>query len=184
MAFGDRVGRFTRVTGASLAKSLASSLIDVVDDARDIAAQLGFRPYEVHLVRTRWTAGERGAGIEAVLADIPLLPVPKVQSLDGLAEIMTPVGLDELGQVRVSGISGRYSEQFLRGLDLPGNSPAPSDQFFWELIYPTLGQVSDFGLRRRFTLASAPFYDAERVEWTCVLQRARGDRQPDGRLTP
>lgn len=178
--FGLPPDEFARPTGFELGQSFGRALIPVADVCRDIAVQLGLRPYEVHIVRTKWTVDTRGAGSEIVIADIPLLPVPKVTSLDGLAEIVNPIGVDELGSVRVSEISGRYSEQFLRGLDAQGNSPARDEQFYWEILFPQLGRVDDYGYRRRFTMAAAPNYEPDNVQWTVVLQRARGDRNPDG----
>jgi hypothetical protein len=176
---------FSRPTGLDLQYALGYDLVPVVDVARDIPVELGLRPYEIHLVRTQWTSGDsRGNGVEQVLADVCLLPIPKLISLDGVTLVMNPGGLDELGTVRVLDISGRYSEQFLRGLDEELNPPSSNSQFFYEILFPTLGQIQDTGIRRRFTLVGAPNWNAENVCWELTLVRTRGDRTYAGALQP
>lgn len=168
-------------TGFDLAGSFGRQLVSVADSARNIAAELGLRPYEVRLVRTRWTGGSRGEGVEEVVSAVPLTPIPKLQSLDTLQTVVNPGGLEELGAVRVSEISGKYSEEFLRGWDANDNAVAKDTQFYWEILFPQEGSVPDRGIHRRFTLGAAPFNDIENAQWVVVLLRQRGDRTVDGR---
>ena len=54
--------RFSQLNGMDLSKTLGRRLINTVDRLRDIPVRFGLRPYEVHVIRTRWTGGERGVG--------------------------------------------------------------------------------------------------------------------------
>ncbi len=175
---------FARPNGQMLLNSLSRKLITPVDVARNIVVKLGFRPYEIHLVHTRYVAGGNGVGQEIVIGDDVLLPIPLVQSLDGLTEIVTPGGLNEQGTVRVSEISGRYTEQLLMGWDANGNPPAKDVRFYWELLWPELGSIQDRGERRRFFPQSAPTYEADNVQYTIVLTRAWADRSSNGQPSP
>jgi hypothetical protein len=163
-----------------LSRTLARRLIGTVDRLRDIPVRFGLRPYEVHVVRTRWTGGERGVGYEAVVYDEAILPTPLITSLDGVQRVVNIVGLDEIGSVRLEQVSGRYAEGFLSGTDENGNPVDPDTQFFYEVQFPTPGTISDGAPRRRFFPASAPTYDAGRFQWSVSLERSHVDRRNDG----
>src|SRR5581483_8497539 len=62
--------------------TLIDQLTPTVDCLRDLQTQLGARQYEVTLVWTRWTGGERGVGDEYVVTALPMLPTPLVSDLD------------------------------------------------------------------------------------------------------
>lgn len=171
---------FANPNGVQLSNTLARKLIGTVDRLRDLNTRLGFRPYEVRLIRTRWTGGYRGDGQEVVIWEESILPTPLIGSLDGVARVVNIVGLDELGSVRLSEVSGRYAEGFLTGTDEEGNPQDPDTSFFYEVIFPTPGSVSDGAPRRRFYPASAPSYDAGRFQWSVNLQRAHVDRRTNG----
>lgn len=172
--------KFSQLNGMDLSKTLGRRLIGTVDRLRDIPVRFGLRPYEVHIIRTRWTGGERGIGYEAVIYDEPILPTPLVTSLDGVQRIVNIVGLDEIGSVSLQQISGRYAEGFLSGTDENGNPQDPDTQFYFEIQFPTPGTISDGAPRRRFFPASAPSYDASRFQWSLSLQRSHVDRLNDG----
>lgn len=175
-----RTPQFSQPNGLDLSRTLGRKLIGAVDTLRDIPVRFGLRPYEVHILRTRWTGGERGVGVEVVVSDEPILPVPLITSLDGVQRIVNIVGLDEIGTVRLEQVSGRYAEGFLSGTDKDGNPQDPDTQFFYEVQFPTPGTVADGAPRRRFFPASAPSYDASRFMWTIALQRSHVDRLNDG----
>lgn len=172
--------QYAQLNGLDLSKTLGRRLISTVDRLRDLNVRFGFRPYEVHVVRTRWTGGERGAGQEVVISDTPILPTPLLLSLDGVQRIVNIVGLDEIGTVRVEQVSGNYAENFLSGNDAQGNGSDADTQFFYEIQFPTPGTVSDGAPRRRFFLNASPTYDATRFMWTLSLQRSHVDRHDNG----
>lgn len=179
MACGPQ--QFTQLNGLGLSNTLARKLISTVDTLRDLSTRFGFRPYEVRVIRTKWTGGERGLGQELVVSDQPILPTPLISSLDGVRRVVNLVGLDELGNVSLSQVSGRYAEGFLTGTDAEGYPLDPDVDFFFEVVFPTPGSASDHAPRRRFFPVSAPSYDASRFEWTVNLQRSHVDRRADGR---
>jgi len=67
-----------------LSRTLTRRLISTVDGLRDLLTRFGLRPYEVRMVRTKWTGGYRGAGQEIVVFDEAILPTPLILGLDGL----------------------------------------------------------------------------------------------------
>lgn len=172
--------KFTQLNGMDLSRTLARKLISTVDTLRDLNTRLGFRPYEIRMVRTKWSGGERGVGQEFVVFDEPILPTPLLMGLDGVTRIVQPVGLDEVGACQVTQISGRYAEGFLTGNDADGNPLDLDVQYYFEIVFPTPGSVSDGAPRRRFYASTAPTYDASRFEWRVNLQRSHSDRRNDG----
>ena len=175
-----RATDYTNLNGADLSRTLGRQLIDVVDMGRDLVSQFGLRPYEVHLVRTAWTGGERGQGEEFIVSDLPLLPTPKVADMSALRRELTVIGVEENGELMVSELSGRFSEGLLTGRDDATNPPEPQQQFYWEIRFPTPGDASGNGIRRRFVTASAPTYDPMGFQWRVTLTRAHPERRPDG----
>lgn len=169
-------GPFTRQDCHSLVGSLAHTLIPVVDQMRDLRVQFGFRPYVVRLIHTRWLGARRGQGSEQVMVSFDLLPVPKISSLTSLTEVLQPGGLDEEGGIEVSEISGRYTEEQLRGW-FDGPSVDPNEQVYYEVEF--LGQCERSDIRR-FHLRSVPNYEPERFAWSLRLERARVDRDHMG----
>jgi hypothetical protein len=171
---------FTRLTGVELDGTLGDSLICAVDCARDVLTELGLRPYEVHLIRTRWTGGTRGDGQQITVTDDIILPTPKIESLDDLGRELNAHGIDEAGSIRLSQVSGRYTEDFLLGRDPAGIGPAADEQFFYEVTYLTRGKVTPAQRRRRFTPESVPGYDPQAAQWIVRLARVNDDRERDG----
>lgn len=140
-----------------------------IDMVRDIQTKLGLRQYVVSLVRTRWTGGERGDGVEQVVSTEPLLPVPKVQELVALSATNTNVGEQEFGSLTVSEISIRYTEAQLTG------APVGVDEnFYWEIEF--VGGQQPAQRKRRFTVNAPPSQNPENFEWTIKLARALEDR--------
>lgn len=182
MADQPKIDGFTVSTPRLNAKSLARKLIPVVDKARDIATQLGARPYRVRLVRTRWTGGRRGVGVEEIISLMEILPTPKVVDLNTLAEIVTPIGPTEIGLIQLQQVSGRYTEDILVGVDPSGNKPAQSDDLYYEIEFFRVDeQPSD---HHRFALATVPYYHATQCQWTITLDAQIAKRRRDGRTLP
>jgi hypothetical protein len=150
----------------------------VADSLRDLRVQFGLRPYLVRIIRTKWTDDERGDGGEFVLNEFPILPTPRVSDLTALTEVVNPVGLDEIGSILLTEVSGRYTEDQLRGLDIDG-SPVPDDeQVYFEIEFPR--PDSRPGERRRFFLRSAPNYLPDQFQWQIRLEQAHEGRSRTG----
>jgi len=173
-----RPRRFSVLDGEALTKTVIARLNPVADILRDLKTKpLGARPYQVKLVWTRWSGGERGVGVEEVFAEMLLLPTPASDRLTSLATVVQSIGSDDQGQFTVSEISPRYTEDQLLGR-LNDGTPVPDDQnFYWEVYYPRRHEP---GVRRRFVPSSPPDYHATRFEWTIRLTKASEDRSRSG----
>lgn len=179
---GDTVDGFTIASPSTLRNSLAQSLIPIVDRVRDLNTQLGVRQYRVRIVRTRWAGGRRGVGVESVIFEIDILPTPKVVDLNTLQEMVTPVGVSEIGLVQLQEVSGRYTEDFLVGVDSSGSPVPDTDDVYYEIEWIRAdGKQTD---RHRFALAVVPYYAATKVQWTLTLDAQLEKRRRDGRPRP
>lgn len=156
----------------SLDGTFFQSLIPIVDSARNIQACLGLRSYKVVLVWTRWSGARRGEGVEALVREHEILPIPKVSEMGVIGSSATPIGSTEEGSITVSEISARYTEDVLDGGKLADN-----EDFYYEIRVPG-------ARRRRFFPAAAPSLSSEQVAWSIRLIRAYEDRTNDGNLPP
>lgn len=176
------VDGFAVATPGLLNNSLARKLVPAVDRLRNLLTTLGARPYRVRIVRTRWTGGRRGVGVETVLGVTELVPTPKIIDMTTLAEVVTAVGTTEIGIVQLQEVSGRYTEDMLVGVDPSGNPAPDSDDVYYECeFFRTDGRDSD---KRRFALSSVPYYAATRFQWLVTLDAAIEKRRRDGRPRP
>lgn len=98
---------------------LAQRLQPTVDRLRQRLTTFGLRPYVTWLVWTRWGGAERGEGHESILAQIPILPRPKVVDLTSVSLSAYSAGILPVGSVRIEQISADFSEDVLMGLALP-----------------------------------------------------------------
>ena len=169
---------FTDLNGLDIQNTLARKLISTVDKLRNLRVKFGLRVYEVHLVRTRWTGGLRGSGEEYVVSDEAILPVPLIGEINGLTETLQSVGLDEIGTLILTEVSGRYTEDYLRGTGPDGSPLAADETVYYEIYFPPV--PGGTAQRRRFQLRSAPGYVAGKFQWTLALERARQDRTRSG----
>ena len=172
--------RFKVITDDNFEKTLVQSLTPTVDALRDIAVRLGARQYQVSLVWTRWSGGDRGEGNEEVVKVVRLLPTPMVREVDTLQARVLSIGRHEEGDLHVTEISARYSEDFLLGRNpalFPGDTVPKDMTFFWEINFPHEGSP---GVRRRFFPSSAPSKEPTRFQWTVYLARQAGDRTRRG----
>lgn len=171
---------FTDLAGKGIATTLVRKLVPTVDRLRDLNTKFGVRPYVVHVVRTRWSGGARGMGLEVVVQDVALLPTPRATDLTGLTLQVENIGSIEAGSLRISEISASYTEDQLSGRDANGNPPGPEEQVYYEVYLPGSDGTFTSGKRRRFTIRSAPWYAAGKVQWQVMLERAAGDRDAAG----
>lgn len=176
--------RFRRVQGFSVLqrgqwpKTLVGKLTKAADRMRNIYTLFGMRPYVVRWVFTRWSLGRRGQGIEQVLAEIPLLPTPKITELVAVDNITTEVGTDEFGTLSLEEISMRYTEDQLMGRSPFGDSVPKDMNFYYEIEFP--GQNGLPGVRRRFEPQSAPALLPGKFQWQLKISRAGENRMRDG----
>ncbi len=176
-------GPFTDLSGNALAATLIPKLTTVRDKVWDLRTRLGAQPYTVSIVVTGWSGGRRNSGVEEVVSCVDITPTPTVEAMGSQTRTLHPVGLDEVGTVRVSGISPAYTEDELVGVG-PLGQPIPADQnFYWEITFrqPT-GQNP---VRRRYEVRGTPEYNPTRFQWTVLLVKAdenrdRNDATPDG----
>jgi hypothetical protein len=151
---------------------------DCLDELRQLAADFGARPYRVFLVRTRWTGGKRGKGVERVSQETEILPTPKLETLASVNLQMLDVGVDEQGAVSVSEISPRFTENQLLGRNEDGSGIPDDETFSWEIALSRGDRGDD--KRRRYNIRGVPSYEATALQWKVQLIRAGSDRLADG----
>lgn len=177
---GQRTPRgFTAVTSQGLQDTLARRLIGTADRVRDLYTAFGLRPYTFQLIKTRAAQGVRGRGPDEITFIRVIDPTPLVMDLSTVQEIVQPLGLDEVGAIRVEQISGVFTEDQLRGFDDDGNPPSPDEQIFFTVSFPLTG---DQNFVRRFTLTTAPMYFADRFMWVLNLEKSHQDPARGGEL--
>jgi len=151
--------------------NLVESLGAVADDIRQIAVELGLRPYQVHAVRLRWTGGQVGRGTSAVVFDEPLLPTPEVVNMGSVSRDSKNAGTVERGDVRLQGISPRYTEdQIVRYFSLDLRS---DEEGFIEIHMDKRDGETE---RRRFVVARAPERRADKFDLSVVLRKQDKNR--------
>jgi hypothetical protein len=169
-------------------RTLANRLGPLGDRLRQIATNLGVRPYRVFLTWTVWQGGgpvERGEGTEKLLQRIEILPTPRVQSLDSLSFSLAHAGVIPIGSFRVDRITERLTEDVLLGKAFPwnplpfGESPQEKHipepyEFFWEVWED--GRGDDPPKHSRFRPMNRPMRRAGKLDWTIMLERASIDR--------
>jgi hypothetical protein len=175
--------------GRSLIARLAghTGKVGLVDKVRQIATNLGDRPYCVDLVWTRWSGSEIGAGEETEFARVPILPNPIVRDLTSVLQNPFSAGILPVGSVRVTEISaGQMNEDLLRGFTIPGDDPRPADvDFFWEVRFDGRGaRINHPSERARYRLLGVPYYDADNVQYQVLLERASQDPSRSGTGVP
>lgn len=173
--------KFTKLTPQQLANTLAAKLVPTADKLRDLQTRFGIRTYQVRIIKTRWTGGYRGDGVEVLLSSTDILPTPLVDSISNLNEGAQSYGLVEDGSITISEISGRFTEWQLMGWVNDTTPPADDEQVFWEVEYPQL-DGSGLARKRRFLPITAPAYNAEQLQWTLTLQRSQPERSMTGEL--
>lgn len=166
----------TRLDTLDWKHTMVGALRSQVDCIRDLNACLGARIHDVRLVRTRWSGGVRGRGVEEVISDEPILPAPLVRDLSGVRSYQSGVGAIERGSVVVSEISLRYTEDELQG-NYPGGAPIPpNENFYWEVVNISSGE------RRRFLPDGPPTPDPLKFEYRIRLTRAQENRSRSGEV--
>jgi hypothetical protein len=160
--------------GHRAGRSLVEELGEVADDIRQIAVDLGARPYTVHAVRIRWSGGAKGRGDPQRIFDTPLKPTPVVGAIGGGERRLDPAGVVERGSCILTEVSARYTEDELTTYL---SEPEEGDEAFFEI---TIDPRDGHPLRRRFVLANPPERRPTRCDWRLTLEAQDGDRLRDG----
>lgn len=172
------MAKFTEVTTKQAKGTLARDFIGLADDLRDLLTQFGLRTYAVRTVRVQWSGGKRGRGTPVVIAEETLLPTPKIGTLEDVKEFAQSIGITELGQLTLKQISGRYTEQQLRGFSDVGE-PLPADEeFYYEIEF--FPNDSGPSTKRRFAVKGVPTYKPGALQWTIDLEKANDNRTRGG----
>lgn len=170
--------KFTDPTSLQLNKTLARRFIPLADKLRDMMTKFGLRPYKVRIMRVKWSGGVRGQGTPTIVQETHILPTPLISDLTSLQEIVQPVGLDEIGSIQLSEVSGTFTEDVLMGRGTDGAPIGEDDEVFYEIEFPRPDGLPS--TRRRFFVTSAPHYSAGRLQWIVRLDKAHEDRDRDG----
>lgn len=157
--------------------SLVEDLGEIVDDIRQIATDLGARPYTVHVVRVRWSGGQVGRGEPTVVSETSMLPTPKVAEVGALDRATDAAGIVERGDVILTGVSPRYTEDELEAMFATGDG----DEVFVEVRVDRRDGTTK---PRRFALARAPERRPTMADWRLLLRRHSGDRERTGARRP
>lgn len=154
----------------------------LVERARQMATDLGARPFRVFLVWTVFSGPSRNKGDERVLERHELLPTPRVD-FGSLARNPTLVGVFPAGSARVDEVPPRLSRDELEGRVLPGGKPLPTVEgkvdFFYEVVPDDRQQEKP--AHTRFRLNNVPSFEAENAQWVLILEPASGELRRDGR---
>lgn len=170
--------KFTVINDRQASKTLARRFIPLADSLRDMLSSFGLRSYTVTVVKVEWTGRRRGVGTPVTISEEVISPTPKLAAFDALQEVIQSAGLEEVGSIELSQISGRYTEEQLRGFTEEGDPLPDNVDFFYEVeFFPHNGGPS---FRRKFVPRSAPTYFPGRLQWTMRLERAVDDRLRNG----
>jgi hypothetical protein len=157
-------------------RTVVGRLGRVADRVRQVATELGARPWRVFMVHTRATGEERGEGRTQEFRRVEILPTPRVRSLDNLTFNPYHAGVFPMGSLTVDEVSTSFTEDQLRGIDFPkeGEFEVPERyDFYYEVVQD--GRQGGPVRPQRYRLLSQPFLDAENVQWVVRLERASGD---------
>jgi len=171
-----RCGAFTVPTEELISNSLVAELVCAVDEARDIATQLGVRTYDAHVIRLRWSGGEIGSGTVIQVDDLQILPTPRVEGMDTVSDVVESYGALERGEISIDRISLSYTEDDLTGLR--SGPLSPGEEVIWEIT----SLAPNAKKRHTFHLGGAPTRKPGTVEWSVGLVRATVDRGAPGEL--
>lgn len=159
--------------------SLVESFGALVDDLRQLYTDVGLRPYRMFSVTYRWLGGEIGRGEPVVVDETEFLPTPKI-SMMGLRGDPKSAGLAERGDIRVTEISPRYTEDQI--FSLFHCSPLPKG--YQGFIEVTMDARDGSSPRRRFSVFGVPSREADKFQWSTQLVRQDASRTRSGEPNP
>ncbi len=160
-------------------RSLVEQLGETADELRQIAVELGARPYRVFSVTLRWSGGQVGRGVAQCAAEVELLPTPELVTFEGVRSELRAGGRVERGDARLQRISPRYTEDEVRtlfGCAREGIVPVDCETFL-EVRVDARDGTSE---RRRFAVVGVPYRRPTGFEWIAKLLRQDSNRTRDG----
>jgi hypothetical protein len=153
-------------------RTLAETLGPSIDVIRQIACDLGVRPYRVFLVHWQWPV-KKGIGRPREISRIEILPTPRVRDLNATTLAMTAFGLNETGGLFIDKISARFSEADLMGRTPDVIDPArpqtnlASTECFWEVRETR--QTTPPTKPRRYRANVVPMLNRTGMHWSVAL---------------
>lgn len=169
------------LTSQQAKNSLANRLGSRVDRIRQIATDMGLRPYRVFLVWDKYTGDERGEGQDREVVRREILPTPRVTGLDGVAIAAFTGGMLQDGSVSLELVSVTYNLEELMGTAIPNpeeeHIPQPYS-FYYEIREDGRGEAQP--LRSKFRLAAVPSRLPGKVQWNVRLERISVDNARNG----
>lgn len=184
---------------AAARRTLAHRFTGMADRLRQLNTKFGLRSQRVFLVWTQWSGVERGEGVEQVIAEVELLPTPRISDLTATARRGYSAGVFPEGSLRVDQISaGAYTYDMLTGRFIPGNTTEsydpndgtavnqqgsergtnPTIDFWWELQED--GRGDHPASRFRYRVFGTPSRREGSVYWAVNLERADEERSRTG----
>ena len=165
-------------------QTLAARLVPVADRLRALKAKFGIRPYRVFLLHGIWESGVVGEGYCRVTSKVEITPPPRVTDMSAVAQVLRSTGMSEEGDVRVTEISARFTEDDLMGKtpdlkddDVPRTSDVARD-FWWEIVEnrPQIPRP----VVRRYAVNSVPTLSRDGLQWRASLTKQDYDRGREG----
>lgn len=158
--------------GDSPQNTLVEEMARVIDDIRTLHVDYGTRAYRMLSVVYRWSGDQKEVGVPVLVSERELWPRPRV-NLAPVNRDMVAGGSDERGNVLVSEVSVRYTEDELtfKGLN-------PGEYGFFELLIDSRDGTT---VRRRLVLDDVPHKDLEKsFEWRFSARIQDSPRNRDG----
>ena len=160
--------------------SLMSGLSPVIDSIRQIATDIGVRPYRVFLVHVQWSGAKPGDGQPSEMSRREIKPTPRIRDMSATTEVLSAFGRVEEGGIVVDRISAKFSED-----DLLGKTPDLVDpvrpragkrnaEFFWEVQENR--PVNPNPIPRRYVPAAVPTLMRGGSHWRVPLNKQNTDR--------
>jgi hypothetical protein len=160
------------------ARSVLARISPAIDRARQVATEIGARPYLLFLVWGTWGGEQRGEGDFKEVARLQLLPTPRIED-PSFARTPFSAGVLPVGTLRVSQISASYTQPVLQGERLPNGQDFDlqhrRNDFFYELVLDDRGPAEN-PERSRMRLLAGPTLMPTRVSWELQLERTSEDR--------
>jgi hypothetical protein len=98
----------------------------IADKYRQLYTNYGLRSRRVFLVWSRWTGEERGEGHERLLAEIEILPTPRISDATSIQRRPYSAGTLPEGSLFLDQISmATFTQDILRGWVIPAVRPTP-----------------------------------------------------------
>lgn len=165
------------LTGQQYAKTLVASMIPVADNLRELAANMGLRPYILRMVWVRWTGPLVGRGNAIVERVEDVRPTPNIPKHGTDLEYMD-AGAVNRGPIEVLEVSGTYTMEQLMGIGAGGEALDPNLEFFYETekLRPD-GSASN---KLRWSLSGEPTWYPGALSWRFTLVPSQAARDRSG----